>query len=157
MNWADVLADPSLHDLPYKIELDRWGNIVMSPASNRHGALQTRLAAFLERHLGGEAIAECSVATPEGVKVADVAWCSDAFIGRHGYTTPYPEAPELCVEVRSPSNSGEEMRFKTRLYLEAGAREVWVVFEDGEARFFGPEGERAASAYRLDPRPLLAR
>jgi hypothetical protein len=39
MQWADVLADRSLRDLPYKIELDRNGNIIMSPASNRHGRL----------------------------------------------------------------------------------------------------------------------
>ncbi len=57
--------------------------------------------------------------------------------------------------IRSPSNSEEELRFKTRRYLEAGAREVWIVLESGEARYFGAEGERAASESDLDPRPLL--
>lgn len=155
MRWADVLADKSLRDLPYKIELDRWGNVVMSPASNRHGRLQMVVATLLERLGNGRALIECSIATPEGVKVADVAWCSDAFFDRYGYETPYPRAPEICVEVRSPGNSEEEMRFKTRLYLEAGAREVWIVLEDGQARFFGVEGERPRSEYGLDPRPLL--
>lgn len=155
MNWADVLADKSLRNLPYKIELDRYGNIVMSPASNRHGRLRSWVGAFLERHLGGEVLMGCSVDTPEGVKVADVAWCSAEFVATHGYVTPYPAAPEICVEVRSPSNSWEEMRGKIALYLGQGAREVWIVFETGEVRFFGPEGERPRSEYPVDPRPEL--
>jgi Uma2 family endonuclease len=152
VKWADVLADESLRNLPYKIELDRYGNIVMSPANNRHGRLQVRIGSFLEQHLGGEAINECSVDTPEGVKVADVAWCSPEFLARYGYQTPYPVAPEICVEVRSPSDSQEEMRMKVALYLEKGAREVWIVFETGEVRFFGPEGERQSSLFQVDPR-----
>jgi Uma2 family endonuclease len=155
MQWAEVIADKSLRDLPYKIELDRYGNILMSPASNRHGRLQLWLGAFLERHLGGEALAECSIDTPEGVKVADVAWCSSEFIAEHGYETPYRSAPEICAEVRSPSNSEEEIRFKTALYLGKGAKEVWIVYETGVVRFFGPEGERARSIYALEPRPDL--
>jgi Uma2 family endonuclease len=155
MKWADVLADKTLRNLPYKIELDRYGNIVMSPASNRHGRLQLFVGSFLERNLGGEAIAECSIDTSEGVKVADVAWCSPEFLARHGYETPYPAAPEICVEVRSPSNSREEIRTKVSLYLEKGAREVWIVFETGEVCFFGPEGERRSSLFQVDPRPEL--
>lgn len=155
MNWADVLADKSLRNLPYKIELDRYGNIVMSPASNKHGHLQFLVGMILQRHLGGEILTECSVSTPEGVKVADAVWCSPQFLARHGYQTPYPEAPEICVEVRSPSNSWEEMRGKIALYLGQGAREVWIVFETGEVRFFGPEGERSRSEYPVDPRPEL--
>lgn len=155
MQWAEVLADKSLRDLPYKIELDKWGNVVMSPASNRHGRLQGIVYSILDKLAGGRALIECSIATKEGVKVADVAWCSDAFFDRFGYETPYPQAPEICVEVRSPRNSEEEIRFKTRLYLEAGAREVWIVLETGVARFFGAEGERAVSSYGIDPLPLL--
>jgi len=155
MQWAEVIADKTLQNLPYKIELDRYGNILMSPASNRHGRLQAWIVSFLERNLGGEVLTECSVGTPEGVKVADVAWCSPEFLDQHGYETPYTVAPEICVEVRSPSNSEEEMRFKVRLYLERGAKEVWIVFETGGVRFFGAEGERECSIYDVDPRPEL--
>lgn len=155
MQWSEVLADQTLQNLPYKIELDRYGNIVMSPASNRHGRLQGVLFALLDRLAHGRALLETSIATPEGVKVADVAWCSDSFYQRHGYETPYSAAPEICVEVRSPSNSDEEMRLKTALYLAAGAQEVWVVQESGEVRYFGAEGERSASLYGVDPAPVL--
>jgi Uma2 family endonuclease len=155
MNWAEIIADKTLRDLPYKIELDRYGNIAMSPASNRHGRLQIWIGSLLERGLGGEAISGCSVDTPEGVKVADVVWCSPEFLARHGYETPYRSAPEICVEIRSPSDPEEEMRAKVALYLDQGAREAWIVFETGTVRFFGPAGERARSVFQTDPHSEL--
>ena len=39
MKWDEVCKYPLLQDLPYKVELNEWGNIVMSPASNRQGNL----------------------------------------------------------------------------------------------------------------------
>ncbi|TAN51676.1 MAG: Uma2 family endonuclease [Methylococcaceae bacterium] len=155
MQWAEVLADQTLKNLPYKIELDRYGNILMSPASNRHGRIQFAIGKLLENALGGEAIMECSVNTPEGVKVADVGWCSPEFLACHAYQTPYAQAPEICVEIRSPSNSDEEMRGKVALYLNAGAKEVWVVSEAGGIRYFGVDGERKASVYAVKPATML--
>ena len=59
------------------------------------------IGSLLERDLGGEAISECSMDTPEGVKVADVAWYSPEFLARRGYETPYRSAPEIRVQIRS--------------------------------------------------------
>lgn len=149
MQWTDVLADRSLQDLSYKIELDEHGRIVMSPASNRHGRVQARLVQVLARLFGaGEIVTECSISTPAGVKVADVAWLSPEFAERHGDATPYPAAPDLCVEILSPSNSAPDMVAKARLYLGCGAREVWLVSEDGALAIHGPDGVRAVSVFR---------
>ncbi|WP_338115570.1 Uma2 family endonuclease [Thiococcus pfennigii] len=123
MQWSDVINDPSLRDLPYKIELDAQGRIVTSPASNRHGAQQARLVRLLARLLSdGEIATECSIGTHAGVKVADVVWMSPEFQRQHGDTTPYPQAPELCIEILSPSNAPAEIEDKVRLYLGYGAR-----------------------------------
>jgi Uma2 family endonuclease len=157
MEWAEVLADPTLRDLPYKIELDHYGRIVMSPASNQHGELQARLAYLLTRMFpGGKVISECSIATPGGVKVADVAWASPDFARRHGRATPFPAAPDLCVEIASRSNSAAEMAEKVSLYLNAGAREVWLVRDDGAIAIHGPEGERTTSVFPDAPEVLAA-
>ena len=43
-------------------------------------------------------------------------------------------APEICVEVLSPSNTPEEMSEKIALYFESGAREVWIC-EQGTLQF----------------------
>lgn len=45
LTWADVLANPHLQNLPFNLELNRWGRIETSPASNRHGMVQVDIAA----------------------------------------------------------------------------------------------------------------
>jgi Uma2 family endonuclease len=66
--------------------------------------------------------------------VADVAWVSDARLASFAGATPYPSAPEICVEVMSTSNTWAEMHMKAALYLQAGAEEVWIVALGGERR-----------------------
>jgi Uma2 family endonuclease len=134
MTWNDVLASPYLKDLPFKIELNKWGKIEMSPASNEHGSLQFNVGKELDRRPGGTVVMECSVATTDGVRVADAAWISNERLAAMGPVTPYSRAPEICVEVKSPSNSWAEMEMKAALYLEAGAEEVWIVELDGQRR-----------------------
>ncbi len=150
MQWSEVVDNPYFENLPFKIELNRYGKIEMTPASNKHGRLQLHIGALLERKLKkGEALIECSIQTTEGVKVADVAWCSKAFIKQYGYETPYSHAPEICIEIVSPSNSKEEMINKAQLYLQAGAEEVWIVWESGIVDYYGRMGLLAESAYDI--------
>jgi hypothetical protein len=44
-------------------------------------------------------------------------------------------APEICVEVLSPSNSAAEINEKLALYFDAGATEVWICNLDGPCPF----------------------
>lgn len=66
-------------------------------------------------------ITKCSIQISDDVKVAEVAWASTTFIAEFGYATSYPKAPELCVEIVSPSNSKQEISEKVELYLAKGA------------------------------------
>ena len=109
LKWADVMAMPCLKDLPFKIELDRWGRIEMSSASNQHGALRVDISSELGKRRGGKVIAGCSIETSDGVRVADAAWISNARLKTSGMVTPLPRAPEICVEIMSPSNTWAEM------------------------------------------------
>jgi Uma2 family endonuclease len=103
IRWAEVAHDPMLRDLPYKVELNRHGKIEMSPANNRHARLQGYFAGALSQPLpGGGVLTECPVLTEIGVRVPDVAWASAAFLERHGDTTPFPAAPEICIEILTP-------------------------------------------------------
>jgi Uma2 family endonuclease len=158
LRWEEVCRDPSLQDLPYKIELNAWGKIEMSPASNRHGRLQAALAAEFTRQLpDGMTLTECSVLTGIGIRVPDVVWASARFMAAYGEITPYTRAPEICVEILSPSNVEAEIEEKTRAYLKAGAEEVWLVSESGSIRFMSAEGESAKSSFPLAvslPRPI---
>lgn len=157
--WEEVLKDPSLRDLPYKIELNAWGKLEMSPASNRHGRLQAVLALELGRQLQGMVLTECSVLTRIGVRVPDVAWASPEFMKAFGEITPYTRAPEICVEILSRSNVQAETIEKTGAYLAAGADEVWLVSEDGTLRYVALSGELAKSRFPVTlslPPPLQA-
>jgi Uma2 family endonuclease len=150
LRWDEICRDPSLQDLPYKIELNAWGKIEMSPASNRHARLQGALAAELARQLpGGTILTECSLLTRIGIRVPDVAWASASFMASYGEITPYTRAPEICVEILSPSNLKAEIDQKTRAYIAAGAEEVWLVSEDGAIRYLDGNGQRAKSRFDI--------
>lgn len=150
MNWQEVCADPSLRNLPYKIELNERGQIVMSPASNRHGILQAAVVRTLTRaRQDGVTISECSIQTTKGVKVADVVWASAEFMDKQREITPYPKAPDVCIEILSPSNTAGEMEEKRELYFAKGAQEVWLCNEQGLLNFYDCVGQMQAS--RLFP------
>ncbi len=141
MDWKQAISDPYLKNLPFKIELNKWGQILMSPATNHHGRLQYEIGSYIDqRKQSGKIIMECSIQTSDGVKVADVAWASDSFIGRYHFDTPYKKAPEICVEITSPSNSKGEIDEKIQLYLAQGANEVWIVNENGNISFYSKDG-----------------
>ena len=147
MTWEDVCSDSTLNDLPYRIELDRYGRLLTSPVSNRHSRNQGRIARLLEDALGGEAYPECAIQTAEGVRAPDVVWMSESFASSiPGDVLALNAAPEICVEVQSPSNTWAEMEEKVTLYLAKGAQEVWICEPDGTLRWFGHKGERTASA-----------
>lgn len=140
MQWQEICENPLFSNLPFKFETNRWGKIEMSPASNRHGFLQAIIAErLLKLAPGGYAITECSIQTNHGVKVADVAWASREFLRRHGLVDPYTEAPEIVVEILSPSNTLAEMEEKQALYFAQGAHEFWICQEDGVMRFHAPQ------------------
>lgn len=146
MEWADVIDNPFLKDLPFKIEMNKWGKILMSPANNNHGNLQFEVGNRINKAKhSGKIIIECSIQTPEGVKVADVAWASDEFMGKYGFNTPYMVSPEICIEIISPSNTKAEMQEKIALYLNQGAKEVWLCDQKGEISYFSKSGQMGQS------------
>jgi len=84
--------------------------------------------------------------TSDGIKAPDLLVAGPSFAERVDHLGFLMAAPELCVEVMSPSNSWAEMPHKTLLYLAAGATEVWICDEAGELHFFDGAGQRAESA-----------
>ncbi len=79
MTWEEVCDDPCLQDLPYKIELNKWGNIEMSPAKFYHSEFQGRIAYLLQTlKPDGSVATECAIETSDNTKVADVTWISYA-------------------------------------------------------------------------------
>ncbi len=142
MTWVELCHDKNLQDLPYKIELNRAGKIIMSPTRNLHGYYASNIAHILKNLLpSGETITECAIETEDSTKVADVVWASKKTFAIIKNEFSCSVAPEICVEVLSPSNARAEMEFKRELYLKAGAQEYWVCDEIGALTFFNAVGE----------------
>ncbi len=147
MTWQEILEHPSLSSLPFKIETNEYGQVVMSPTRYLHGIYQIRMGEMIKRFLTeGIASTETAIWTRKGVKVPDVAWSSYAFFKLHRDELELSQAPELCVEILSPNNSAKEISSKRKLYFERGALEVWTCDLSGAVKFYNPEGEIKTSA-----------
>lgn len=148
MQWKDVVTNPNLRDLPFKIETNEWGQIVMTPAKLMHGKYQSLIDGLLQDLMEhpGETVIECAIQTRKGTKVADIAWFSENRWEQVQDEYDSPIAPEICVEVISPSNSSDEIQEKKQLYIERGAVEVWTCNAKGKMQFYNLAGEMLSSA-----------
>ena len=151
--WEKVLADSSLAGLPYRLETNRYGQILMSPPpAPEHGEGQFGVGERLHQLLpAGHVITECPVSTSEGVKLVDVVWVSPARRQAQRGRVSFTQAPEICVEIISPSNTRRELAEKKALYFAAGAKEVWFCHRDGRMECFRKDAPEAPAASALCP------
>ena len=151
--WKELLADRELAKVEGRIETDRHGQILMSPPpAPRHGSFQSEIAYLLRRLMtGGRVLTECPISTADGVRAADVAWASPERLRELGNRACFPRSPELCVEVLSPGNTEAEIQDKVALYLDAGAREVWLCDTLGAMKFLASATARALRKSALCP------
>lgn len=134
---ADLQAMP--HDLEHRYELVEGRLMKMSPAGGTHGrssmSLGAHLALHVEQHnLGVVFGAETgfNLTRPgehrETVLAPDVAFVRTENVPLTETDDFPPVAPDLAVEIASPSDSRRRMAEKARRYLDRGVRLVWVVW-----------------------------
>lgn len=151
--------------LPYE-EGRRWelleGSLIeVSSATLRHQRIVFKLQVALERYLAGG----------RGAAFADVEFAlspllrlrPDVFVLLTGKgrtlnldAVPVPGAPDLAIEVISPTERASESHDKVRAYLGNGTAEVWQVFP--KSRTIGihrNEGSRTLDAGQNLTSPLL--
>jgi Uma2 family endonuclease len=118
--------------------------VTVSPGMFLHNRVRDRLlivlAAFLEAHPLGIVVSE----QPFHLFGNTVRYPDIAFV-RSGRMLPpnkFPEgAPDLAVEIISPSNTSREMDRRISDFFAAGATRVWVVYpEDREVYVHGLTG-----------------
>jgi len=133
-------------DAPW--ETNGQGQIILNPPIGLPHAKRTeKISTLIRSKLPGWQIwPEVGVHTSDGIKAPDLSVASPAFVESVDERGFLLAAPDLCIEVMSPSNSWEEMRHKTLLYLAAGAKEVWVCDGTGALHFFNGSGQRSDSA-----------
>ncbi|MGH7589063.1 MAG: Uma2 family endonuclease [Gemmatimonadota bacterium] len=115
-------------------ELVRGQVVKEPPAGFRHGGIAARIAGLLDSFVRQNDLGEVVTAEtgfvlfdePPTVRAPDVA-----FVTRERLTFDpdgfAPLAPDLAVEIVSPSNTVSEIHHKVMDYLDAGTRLVWVV------------------------------
>ena len=145
--WERVLRDFQDVEMPYKIETNAAGWVVMEPPpADGHRFYQKRIEQFLDEVLeNGEAMMEIGLHTHGGTKVPDVVWASYETWEKRREDLATAPPPTICVEVLSPSNTDAEMEEKRRLYFDIGVEEVWICDQDGTLRFYDKNGRRDTS------------
>ncbi len=142
MHSARLLTVEEFERLPeddsYRTELLR-GRLVCEPKpAYGHGRLQSRIAGLFERHIEENALElECVTEvdfrlTEDGSNVCspDVALIRRSRIEADPPVTSVHGAPDLAVEIVSPSNSAADLQMKVVDYFDAGTSLVWVVYRD---------------------------
>ena len=116
-----------------RYELIRGVLVQKMPTGDRHRITVSRFDTALsiwsdERDYGSVGAGEPGYLLdrdPDTVCAPDVVWIAPGRVPEG--TQGYPElAPDLAVEVKSPSNSNSEMAAKAAMWLSYGSKEVWV-------------------------------
>ena len=99
-----------------------------------HGRLSTIVAQRLREHVAqgaGEVLTNAGFVLSDEratVRAPDVAFVARADLARDltedGF---WPGAPDLAVEISSPSNTASWLQLKVVQYLDAGVRLIWVI------------------------------
>jgi Uma2 family endonuclease len=129
-------------------EIDRGELIEMTLPNRRHGRLQVRLAYLLAKFLNGlklgELISESGFVLgqdPDVLRGPDLAFVRAERLAGVPDTGWIPFAPDLAIEIISPSESARDIDRKVHQYLGAGTQAVWVVYPDTQSiHVFEPGG-----------------
>ena len=144
-------TDAELEALPkdgHKYELLE-GDLIMSPVHMNHGRLCARIAAILLDHAESRRLGDVFDSST-GFRLADdLLLCPDvAFVGkaRMKALAPrpdkfFPGAPDLVVEVLSPSDRMTQINRKLEHYFEHGTKLAWLVnWQKEQVHIYTPDG-----------------
>ena len=129
MTFAEFEQLPDPKDGRYEL---RHGELIeVAPPKGDHFLIQQMLRDLLDRATAGRGRAYTEAAfraLPDGeYRVADVAYAPEERWTKLWGDSYFMGAPDLVIEVLSPSNTATEMLDRRILCLENGAREFWLV------------------------------
>jgi Uma2 family endonuclease len=117
-------------------ELIRGELTMMAPAGNEHGEIAHNVSLLLGNHVKAERLGKVLICDPgfiierdpDTVRAPDVAFISKERVPASGLPKGFaPFAPDIAVEVLSPSDAQVEVEEKIDQWLRAGVTLVWVV------------------------------
>ena len=119
-------------------ELVKGEVIEMAPPGGIHGGIAVNisiaLGTFVRQHNLGRVVVESGVwleRQPDTVRGPDVAFITRERIPAEGLPRGFFEgAPDLAVEIVSPSDTATDLEIRVHDYLRNGTQRVWVVYPD---------------------------
>jgi Uma2 family endonuclease len=119
------------------------GELVMSPKNNfQHenicAALLTAMRTFAKAHRLGAVLGSSagSWMHNRNCRAPDISFIPKARLQQLGFTPAtqrfFPGAPDLVVEVMSPSNTRAEMDERLRDFFTSGTQLAWIIHPDDE-------------------------
>ena len=136
------------------------------PPTPPHGRTQAKISGVLERFTEPRGLGEVFVNTgflisrnPDTVRAPDAAFVAADRLPDGDLPRAYfPFAPDIAVEVVSPSETGPEAHERALMWLEAGSALVWMLFPDSRSATVYRPGGGAVSLGEdgvLDAAPVL--
>lgn len=146
-------------------ELDEGELITMSPTKRKHGRIQNAVSFVLNQFLERSPIGEVYVSEtgfllsrgPATLRAPDVAFVRAERSDQESPEGYLEGAPDLAVEVVSPSETARHITRKVVQYLRHGGHTVWVVYPEAEEVhvFEASGGHRVLQAEQLLEAPEL--
>jgi Uma2 family endonuclease len=124
--------------------------VMMSPAGFDHGRFASRIVAALENYVSGRSLGIVTTAEagfqlahdPDTVRAPDVAFVRADRVPAGGVKGYFQGAPDLAVEVVSPSDRPDGVAAKGQDWLQAGCAAVWIVNPHDRTVCIRQRGER---------------
>lgn len=138
-NFLEVANLPEYADCA--VELVEGEIVTMPLTNNQHaetlGELSYKISAFVRQHnLGRTLVGDTGFTLERNPYGRDTVRGIDlAFLSKARAPEPLPPgflegAPDLAIEIMSPSNTMTDIRRKINQLLQAGCRQVWIVHPD---------------------------
>jgi Uma2 family endonuclease len=164
---AGLMTAEDLARLPddgWKYQLVEGRLLRMPPTGGDHDTIAARLiislGAFVQTHnLGEMTLSQSGYLVnlpdePEKLLVPDLAFVRAARVPKRGTAEAkgfWRLAPDLVVEVVSPSQSQSEMEKTARRWLKAGTRLVWIIWPDPQqVDVWRPDAEKPATTLGIN-------
>ena len=120
-----------------RLELVKGRVYEMPPPGARHGSVAMRIGSLLNTYVLGNLLGRAFAAEtgfilrrdPDTVRAPDASFVAEDRLPDGELPIGYLElAPDLAVEVVSPSDTAREIQEKVSDWLRAGTRLVWVIY-----------------------------
>ncbi len=132
-----------------RYELVQGEVVAMAPVNDGHGEVASNIDTAFNTYSRLRGVGRARVETgyrlrqdPDTVRGPDVSFRVGVPRGAESRSWSFVSgAPDIAIEVVSPSDSAGEVEQKVREYLDAGSHRVWVVFPlTRNVRIHSPDG-----------------